>query len=620
MRRKLALGICLFAGIAGVLAAAHIGCRFYQKRRATVLSAKEAARQQVVGAASEINAELERLAGLVETLSEELGTGRLAAEDRDLRLTAIMRNNPSLFKAGVAYESDSSHHPLAVRVVRSGDSLKREDALDDTEADWLAAAVKNESGWSEPVRNESDRVTLASCFAPCSQPGPGRESAGVAFLTLSLDRVAERLASLDLGETGFAAVISKEGYVLVHPDQALVRNHVNIFQLPEVQSNELVRVSLEAARKGESPVIETKNRMTGQDTWFFLEPVPATGWSMMVTLIKDEIRFDARETRRAAIQISVCAVVGLTLVASSLLVGLFFRQSKESLLWVLTAFASVVLLAAFLLIRQVVFSQPSEDDVESVTVLDRSGLNTFLQSQARQNAGGEPVVIPTGILLQSMKFIGAEELFITGYVWQKYSARSHADVSPGFVLPDAVNPRITEAYRRKEGTVETIGWHLETTLKQRMNVSRYPLDHDDVSIRLWHKELEGDVLLAPDLTAYQLLNPTARPGLEKHLNLPGWDIGSSFFDYRFADSAADLGIGGRFSHDATLELRFNVRIKRYLLDVFVSQGIPLLIVLVMLFAVLVTATKDEEQSKLLGFNPSGILSIGSALFFIVLEP
>jgi hypothetical protein len=41
-------------------------------------------------------------------------------------------------------------------------------------------------------------------------------------------------------------------------------------------------------------------------------------------------------------------------------------------------------------------------------------------------------------------------------------------------------------------------------------------------------------------------------------------------------------------------------------------------VLLLLFAALMTATSDEDKSKIIGFNPSGVVRLCSALFFVVL--
>jgi len=94
--------------------------------------------------------------------------------------------------------------------------------------------------------------------------------------------------------------------------------------------------------------------------------------------------------------------------------------------------------------------------------------------------------------------------------------------------------------------------------------------------------------------------------------------GRVFFDYKFENYDSSLGIPGRSSDAVVPELNFNVRIQRYLLDVIIGNGIPLMMVMVMLFAMLASSTRDQDESKLLGFNAASVMRVGSALFFIVL--
>ena len=161
-----------------------------------------------------------------------------------------------------------------------------------------------------------------------------------------------------------------------------------------------------------------------------------------------------------------------------------------------------------------------------------------------------------------MKLVASNEVFLTGYIWQKYGVDGPTDSRPGFVLPDAINPRITEAYRYEENGVETVGWYIETTLHQNLNLSRYPLDHDEVSIRFKPRGLDRELMLVPDLDSYTLTHPAARPGLDKKLRVAGWKVVGSFFDYKFENYDSSLGIPGRSSDAVVPELNFNVRIQR----------------------------------------------------------
>ena len=125
-------------------------------------------------------------------------------------------------------------------------------------------------------------------------------------------------------------------------------------------------------------------------------------------------------------------------------------------------------------------------------------------------------------------------------------------------------------------------------------------------------------MLVPDLGSYTTTNPTSMPGLDAGLVLSGWRITGSFFEYRVSDYNTHFGIPGSLGGAQQPELVFNVSVTRNLLDVLLGNGIPLSIVLLLLFAALMTATSDEAKSKIIGFNPSGIVRLCSALFFVVL--
>ena len=132
----------------------------------------------------------------------------------------------------------------------------------------------------------------------------------------------------------------------------------------------------------------------------------------------------------------------------------------------------------------------------------------------------------------------------------------------------------------------------------------------------WSKDFDRRMLLVPDLASYTLTNPTSKAGLDKALELTGWKIANSYFDYHLLDYETDFGIG---LDEATFpELTFRVGLKRNLVNVAIQNVIPMLVVVIMLFSAIVTCTKDPDEASLLGFSPSGVMRITSALFFVVL--
>lgn len=235
--------------------------------------------------------------------------------------------------------------------------------------------------------------------------------------------------------------------------------------------------------------------------------------------------------------------------------------------------------------------------------------------------------IPTGVFLQSLKFNNATEVNITGYIWQKYNKSVFADIPAdqdvpvGFILPEAVdsgeNLEPQQAYRRAiNDQEEVIGWYFESTLKQRFNYQKYPLDHKTVWIRIWGKDFGRSNVLVPDLKAYSSTQPGDAFGFDKSIVLGDWKVEETFFDFKTPRYDMDFGLGKPLPE--TPELYFNIVLRREFLGAFIVNLVPLLISAILLFATLLTITAREGQADIFGFNTSGVLGVCSALFFVVL--
>ena len=596
MRKSTWLGVCPIVGVVSLSVAIYLLYDLAQSRSEAVASAKLAARQQAVTAANEIDAELQDLRAIVHNLAEEITTHRLSDGEARARVTEVREENPALYALGVVFEAHA--------------------------VDERADAFPNGSGWSEPIWDETEKVMLATYSEPFFRvDGSGERSpAGAAYVTISMARIKERMDRLELGDTGYGAVLSKQGYFLVHPSEATVRQGVSTFQMAETQNDEILRGVVEKATSGQSGFLDYDNLLTGQSSWFFFEPIRESGWSAFVIRITDEVLTIGRFFRRRVIWVSIYSIVGLMGVAVWVS-SRWYQKRPRGVLWGLVVFLSLLFIAGSGVIRYLVYFQVLHEDRESVAVLDVEGLNAFLRShRAELEARGQepPLYVPTGVSLQVMKFIGPQELFVTGYVWQKFPIERPSDLPLGFTFPNAVSATMSEAYRRSDNGIETVGWNVEATLRQNLDISKYPFDHDTVSIRLWSKNFDRRLLLVPDLASYTLTNPTSRPGLHEGITLSGWRISGSYFDYKLFDYGTDFGIPGQLVEEAFPELNFNVGLKRNILNVAIRNMIPIVIVWVMLFAVLVTCTKDEDEAKLLSFGPSGTMRISSALFFVVL--
>ena len=186
------------------------------------------------------------------------------------------------------------------------------------------------------------------------------------------------------------------------------------------------------------------------------------------------------------------------------------------------------------------------------------------------------------------------------------------------LLPDADNPKLTEIYRRDDSGFEVVGWDFSADLREDFYYETYPLDRQEVWVKMIHPDFHQKVFLIPDLESYTITNPFARPGVNADLVLPGWTVLGSYFDFRLANYSANFGHSSFNENEQVPELYFNALVRRNILEPFISRIIPLLVALSMLFAMLLIGSKSHERRAVFGFTAMDVLLGCSGLFFVVI--
>lgn len=322
------------------------------------------------------------------------------------------------------------------------------------------------------------------------------------------------------------------------------------------------------------------------------------------------------------IWIAITSIVALSLL--SLLTSRLLSAGTRALWLGGSAATALFLLAGVVAVCTLILRMPSDHEHLGTRVTGSASAAKFLevsaQKQQRQHIDAErPIYIPTGVFVQSIEFTTANNVILTGYVWQKYAHSDPENISRGFVLPEAESAEISEAYSRphEDGTV--IGWHFRATLRQIFDYSAFPLDTQNVWIRIWHQDFDRNVILTPDFPSYDYTNPVDLPRLEEdNFVLPGWNVVETFFSFRENSHNANFGIEDYVGQLDFPELYFNIALARRFVDPFISHIVPSIAIVIMLFAVLIYGTKSKEEAAKLGFDASTVLSISAAFFFTVL--
>src|SRR5580704_17331570 len=212
----------------------------------------------------------------------------------------------------------------------------------------------------------------------------------------------------------------------------------------------------------------------------------------------------------------------------------------KRILWAIS-FLITLLLSAILVRHLIVAYRTYSPNLDQL--VDHEAVEKFLNNfweKAGIAKERQPIYIPTGLFIDTIKWIDAQSFYVSGYVWQKYTKEARELVSEGFVIPDAVEFKKDEAYRWRDGSVETIGWFFEGKIDQNFDYSKFPFDHKAARIRLWHQDFLQKALLVPDLASYESTLLTDKYGLDPEIVLGGYQILDTFFLYKRSHYDSDL--------------------------------------------------------------------------------
>lgn len=581
---------CLFAALLLVALALAMAIG----REATeYVRARQAAWQAVI---DKTDAEIKHAAAELERLIQtgEQAAGETAALVRSSSMSAdhiseglrkIVVRYPEVMAAGVAFDRygfDPERRLFAPFAVRGDAGLRAaqlDDDLDYTGSDWFLQASAGQSVWQPPRHNEMTNTITVDFAAGDKIHG----ALAVIHVSLNARDIQSVLERARLGSSGWATLVSDGGQIIAeHPGR--------------------------------------QTRCIDASCHRVTRSIANTTWTLTMTADRRDAMLPeplARQTTLDLTNLSLCLLV--TVAALHLLqLSAAADQHVNRKLWMWSIVISLSFMIGIGVIWSFVLSVEPARVSPGKVVASRGALEDFQRQTliaAVRDHRPIPQFLPTGVFIKSMEFVSANNVAVTGYIWQRFKAGSK--ISEGFSLPEAESVEIEEAYRRQTPTATTVGWTFRVTLRQSFGYGRFPLDWESVWIRLWPKEIDQHILLAPDLEDYPSLAGAALPGIERDIVIGGWTPRRAFFEYRDNAYNTRFGLPSRLI-DAYPELYFNLIIQRTFLDAFVSHMTPIILVLVLIFAMQMTVTREAKNKDLVGFTASTIITTCAALFFAVL--
>lgn len=596
---------------------------YYERLADERLEVAQNAQQEADALIGDIEQSLAALPVAAKELANVLASDELSAKQLEDTLRQTLLSWQHIFGIGVAFEPyqfDESLRLYSPYLMRREQGIEKVDVADfydytEKQYEWYGEALQDSPRWNKLYYGQVSQTWLVEYVVPVIKDG---QSIGLVFINYTLDALQQRINLTDLGESGYSFIVDNYGRLVDYPVLEEVYSQRSLYDQPGFQNGRMHNV-IQSVLNRESGSAEYKSDITKKDSWLFYAPVAGTNLSVLTVFAQPTMLTNDPWLHRQIFNVLIAwsilllSLVGLYLVCCS--------GPGEHSYWIASMASSLILIATIGALWYISFNSESEREENVTQMASQADLEAFKRQYTREsliNHGDPPLYVSTGVFIQSIEFSSANNVVLTGYIWQRYVASYHKGLSRNIVMPEAESFELTEAYRQQEQASELIGWYFRATLRQNFDYSHYPLDRQSVWIRLWHKDFDRNVVLVPDLTAYDQLNPDWLPGIEKDFVLSGWALWRSYFNYRHNSYNTNFGINNYVGQTRFPELYFNIGLKRDFFDPFVSQLAPILVVLLMLFAVLLTCSKDDERITLLGFNTARVLAACSALFFVVL--
>lgn len=245
-------------------------------------------------------------------------------------MQALLKDNPDIYGIGVALEPplgsslDQAYAPYLYR--RDGGielTFLNSESYHYQNWSWYQGPKKQgRPVWTEPYYDDRGGEFIKSTYAvPVYREIEGSKVfAGVAKVDVNLIRLQEVISAVKILHTGYAFLISREGYFVTLPRKEHIMKD-SIFFLADVTGEPRLADIGRAMVAGQEGIAPLQDFVSGQRSWMAYLPLPSTGWSLGLIFPEAELLMDLRALIKNLFLISLS---GLTL-----LLGLIVYLSRR---------------------------------------------------------------------------------------------------------------------------------------------------------------------------------------------------------------------------------------------------------------------------------------------------
>lgn len=573
--------------------------------------------KQAENAATVIAKEMAGLEQVAHDLAAALERGQVDPTGIHAQVArALTQAPPAILRLGVLFRPLATGTPKPLfgpYAERNGAGIRRyryEDDGDYSTQPWFRQEPW-QAGWQEPEVAQRGGWLTVDYLQPFRLPGATAPS-GMVRLHVLLQGVQAIVNQLDLGHGGFVYLLSAKGVYLAHPVQELVLSRASIRDSADTPESQRLA---DLVTRHQSGFLEGVSPITGQPVWVIQQFIPSLGWFIDLDYLRQDLHpVDNRERRMVALEITLALALALILIC--LACGAH-RMGRKNL-WATVIASSLAMVVANAFLFRYIYGLPPPQRDSEFQVLDKAARSRVEAQNATHLEGTARVpttYIATGVFLETLEVTGPGLIRMTGQIWQHLPRQTPRE-QRGITFPEAISGEAPLGIEKEEGDSVIQFYPFRVVAREETDsVDPYPFDRTRVRLRIWPKEFYGPQFLVPDLETYLVASPSALPGVDDEIELPGWKVEASEFAYSKELYNTGFGLKDFQGQNRAPELLFNITLKRKFGSPFLAAFLPIIAVAGLLFTLVLTVSRLDNQVKATGYSYLNFLRTTIALFF-----
>ena len=587
----------------------------YQYKHASFKATEEAqelAISRVKDGIEHINEHLFKIRALADFIAEDLRTERLVSQDIRKRLRREIVETEGLVRITIAYApfrhddkrlyapSITERENGAIEEQMIGDFFDYTDKNENSiKTGWYLSSMESKKPlWLDPsVDPIYNNMKIITYSRPFYFDKNKEEPAGVIAISYKLPLFSEIAQTIGIGETGYSFILSKDQTFLYHPSFASFSGKKTLEEFAHENNSEQLEAIAQEIKKGQ-PLLRKFSSESIQSSWIYAHPIGISDWVIATVFNSNEIGLAPSIIKAHFFIIIICSSITLLL-----LLGIICRWYARKP-WLSFLVYSNFLLAITLVCLWFTIIKTSQLDSKSeILITNETSVDKFMSKRTKEairKNENPPIFIPCGLELYSLQQVSPKDLSFSGYIWHRYHKTMHKDIERLIRIPQASSFNVINKTTIVAGDWTTIRLNVSATIYQELDYAKYPFEKYQIIIPIEHSELEKSVILVPDLMSYISINPYKLPGLDTTFSKNSFNVVKTFFDYTRRVPNSDQGVRSGQEISDYFRLGYNSIMTANLFVPFLYFFLPLIAILIAMFAVLILETRATSSTAMIG--------------------